>query len=247
MLTGPWRIETFEVIDSTNAYVVARAREGALEGLVVRADSQLAGKGRLDRIWQDQPGSAMLTSILLRPAVDERHLQLVVAAVALSVREAVGHATGVLPDLKWPNDLQIDGKKVGGILAELVTTSSGPAVIIGIGVNCSDHPSDVLTATDLLRATHVAVTPAELLDATLEALAQRRPLLDTPSGLTVVRSEYVSTLDTIGRRVVVQRPDGDVHADAIDIDETGALVIDVAGVRSVVHVGDIVHLRLEGA
>ena len=62
-----------------------------------------------------------------------------------------------------------------------------------------------------------------------------------------MRSEYVSTLDTIGRRVVVQRPDGDVHADAIDIDETGALVIDVAGVRSVVHVGDIVHLRLEGA
>ena len=100
-----WRIEHFDVIDSTNTWVGERALEGAPEGLVAVADFQSAGRGRLDRRWESPPSASLLCSILLRPDVAPDQLQLVVACVALAARAALVRLCGVRPALKWPNDL----------------------------------------------------------------------------------------------------------------------------------------------
>jgi BirA family transcriptional regulator, biotin operon repressor / biotin---[acetyl-CoA-carboxylase] ligase len=95
-----WRIERFDVIDSTNTWVAARAVEGAPEGLVATADFQSAGRGRMDRRWESPPGASLLCSILLRPDVGPDQLQLVVAGVALAARAALVRMCGVRPALK---------------------------------------------------------------------------------------------------------------------------------------------------
>ena len=115
-----WRVEHFEEINSTNTYVSVKAKEGASEGLVARADYQSAGRGRLDRTWEAPPRSALMCSILLSPPTSPDEMQLVVAAVALSARSALGALCSVYPQLKWPNDLIVDDKKIAGLLAEIV-------------------------------------------------------------------------------------------------------------------------------
>src|ERR1017187_5767868 len=123
-----WRVEHFRVIDSTNSWLAAQASGGASEGLVALADFQSAGRGRLDRSWQAPARSALLCSILLRPTLDADHLQLVIAAVALSARSTLVRLCGLRPDLKWPNDLVVGDQKLAGVLGEVVTTSEGLAM-----------------------------------------------------------------------------------------------------------------------
>jgi BirA family transcriptional regulator, biotin operon repressor / biotin---[acetyl-CoA-carboxylase] ligase len=115
-----WRVEHLSEIDSTNRWLVERAKEGADEGLVVYADFQSAGRGRLERPWEAPARSSLLCSILLRPELDVDHLQLVVAAVALAARAALVRLCGLRPDLKWPNDLVVGPKKLAGLLCEVV-------------------------------------------------------------------------------------------------------------------------------
>jgi BirA family biotin operon repressor/biotin-[acetyl-CoA-carboxylase] ligase len=244
VLSENWRIEAVETIDSTNSAVAERARAGEAEGLVLRTNFQLAGKGRAGRVWEAPAGSSLMFSVLLRPPVSATHLQLVVAAVALSVRSAVAERVGVVPALKWPNDLLIDDRKVAGVLAEIVTTPAGPAIVVGVGFNLTSHP-DLATATDLLEATGHTLDAVSLLEGTLVALADRRRLLDTAAGCALLREEYEAALDTLGRSVRLETPRGNVHGRAVAIDETGALVVERDGSREVFGVGDIIHLRRE--
>src|ERR1700691_3996377 len=120
-----WRVEHFEEIDSTNSYLKQRVVEGCAEGLVALADFQTAGRGRLDREWVSPPRSSLLCSIVLRPALDAEELQLVVAAVALATRQALERLSGLRAQLKWPNDLIVGSRKLGGLLAEIVVTPHG--------------------------------------------------------------------------------------------------------------------------
>ncbi len=245
MLSGPWRVETVEEIDSTNAWLANRAREGASEGLVLRANFQRQGRGRMARTWTAPPNSSLLCSILLRPAVADEQLQMVVWAVALAARAAVERCSGVAPALKWPNDLLIDGRKVAGILTELVATPAGPAIVAGIGVNCTAVDPAVTTATSIAQSSGRDVAPAMLLDALLEELASRRPLLDSPEGLAELRAEYRAHLGTLGQRVRVELADRVMHGVAVDVNETGELVVASDGRDHIVNVGDVIHLRPE--
>ena len=122
-------------IDSTNRYLTDEARAGAPTGLVVVADHQTAGRGRLGRTWVAPPGASLLVSLLLRPTVaaDRRHL--LVMAAGLAMAEAVEAETGVVAGLKWPNDLLVGERKLAGILAEV----AGDALVVGIGVNIEWH------------------------------------------------------------------------------------------------------------
>ena len=177
-----WRIEHFDVIDSTNTWVAQRAPEGAPEGLVAVADFQSAGRGRLDRRWESPAGASLLCSILLRPDVAPDQLQLVVASVALSARAALVRLSGVRPDLKWPNDLMVADAKLAGLLAEIVAVDERLAVVVGIGVNLThEGPADVVS-TSVRQASGVTITPPALLDIVLEELETRRALLDTVEG-----------------------------------------------------------------
>ena len=237
-----WRVEHFEEINSTNTYVSVKAKEGASEGLVARADYQSAGRGRLDRTWEAPPRSAIMCSILLSPPTSPDEMQLVVAAVALSARSALGALCSVYPQLKWPNDLIVDDKKIAGLLAEVVQSENGITIVAGIGINLTDSPEG-LPATNALKVSGVTITPEALLEKLLEELNIRRGLLDTEAGRQMLRAEYESVLETIGRSVIVEQSDAMFPALATGIDATGRLILNAAGEEKIISVGDVIHVR----
>jgi BirA family biotin operon repressor/biotin-[acetyl-CoA-carboxylase] ligase len=236
-----------EETGSTNADLVAAARDGAPTGTVLVADHQTAGRGRLGRTWQAPAGSALLCSILLRPAPDAV-VHGAVWAVALAARQAVIELAGVEPDLKWPNDLLSSGRKLAGVLAEGVAAPDDPsrlaAVVVGIGLNVGwdEPPPEIAAGTVTLEelAGH-AVDRDALLRALLGALA---PLLElwTAGGFQLHR-RYRSALTTLGQAVRVTTAGGDIEGDALDVTADGALVVRVGDDELVISAGDVVHLR----
>lgn len=225
----------FDRLDSTNTYALDAARAGAPEGLVVVADEQTAGRGRLGRRWESAPGASLLVSVLVRPDPDSA--QTVTMATALALADAVENVAGFRPGLKWPNDLVVGDRKLAGVLAE----SDGSAVVVGAGcnVNWGELPAELAgTATSCDLEAGRSVDREALLVCFLHALD------DQLDRLGQVAAEYRSRLETLGRRVRVERVDDEIQGEAIDLDADGALVI-VAddGRRLSVHVGDVVHLR----
>ncbi len=227
-----WLPET----DSTNRYVLEAARSGAAEGLVVVADRQHAGRGRLGRSWTAPPGASLLVSVLVRPdlAAEDRHLVVVAAAVAMA--DAVAATTGVTATLKWPNDLLVGDRKLAGILAE----AAGDAVVVGIGVNLDwpDIPAEldgIATACNLEGG-----RPASREDLLAGFLTRYEARLDD---LDETRRAYRSRLGTIGRRVRVERAHGNVIGTAVGIDDAGRLLVDMDAAIEVIAAGDVVHLR----
>ena len=125
-----------ETVDSTNRFAMGLAREGAPEGTVVLADRQTAGMGRLQRAWQSPPGCNLYLSVILRPPVAPPDASPITLLAGVAVAEAIASVcpAGVV-GIKWPNDVQIRGRKVCGILTEMATAGGSRAVIIGIGLN----------------------------------------------------------------------------------------------------------------
>jgi BirA family biotin operon repressor/biotin-[acetyl-CoA-carboxylase] ligase len=197
---------------------------GLPEGAVATTDHQTAGRGRLGRTWEEAPGTAVLVSVLLRPPAGRRAPELsLVAAVATA--EAVEAATGLSAQIKWPNDVMLNRRKVAGILAEM----RGTDVVVGIGVNVNQTraqlPVDTRTAAASLRT----VTGTEHdRDALLETLLAR---LDDAyarwreGGLDAVYDDLGARDFLRGRRV---RHDGEV-ATAAMVDREGRLLLDLAG------------------
>ena len=238
-----WRVEHFDVLDSTNTWLATRAAEGAPEGLVAVADFQSAGRGRLDRRWESPAGASLLCSILLRADIAPDQLQLVVAAVALSARAALVRLSGVRPGLKWPNDLVIGDAKVAGLLAEIVTVDERLAVVVGIGVNLThEGPADVV-ATSVRAASGVTITPVALLDIMLEELEHRRGMLDSADGQVRLRDEYRRALVTVGQTVRVERAHDAIIGVAESVDDEGRLIVRGDAEAFVVSAGDVVHVR----
>jgi BirA family biotin operon repressor/biotin-[acetyl-CoA-carboxylase] ligase len=238
-----WRIEHFDVIDSTNTWLADRALEGAPEGLVAVADFQSAGRGRLDRRWESPPGASLLCSILLRPDVAPDQLQLVVACVALAARAALVRLSGVRPALKWPNDLIVGDAKIAGLLAEIVAVDERLAVVVGIGVNLTHEGPANVVSTSVLVESGVTITPPALLDILLDELETRRVLLDSSGGQSTLREEYQRALITLGQLVRVERTNDVLVGLATSVDEFGQLIVVVDGHDVAVTVGDVVHVR----
>lgn len=237
-----WRVEHLVTVDSTNTWLAQRALTGAPEGSVVLTDFQSAGRGRLGRQWVAPPGSALLCSILLRPELGADQLQLAVAAVALAARAALVRLSGCRAQLKWPNDLVVDGAKLAGLLAEVVTTPEGLAMVIGIGVNLNESPEGV-DATSIRACTGVRIVPRGLLDILLEELEGRRAQLDSDEGRADLHQEYEAALATLGQDVRIIRADDEIQGVARGVDASGRLLVDVDGTVLTFATGDVVHVR----
>ena len=121
-----WRVETIDEASSTNDLLSARARKGEAEGLVIQAISQTKGRGRRGRSWFSPPGSGLYFSALFRPHGETGISPVMTLLLGVAVAEGLREATGLRIGLKWPNDLRVDGKKIGGILCEY-TSSTEPA------------------------------------------------------------------------------------------------------------------------
>ena len=251
-------IRWFDSIDSTNRYLLDEARAGAPHGVVAVADHQTAGRGRLGRSWEAPPGSNLLVSILLRVDLPAEDRHLASAAVALAAASAITAETGVAPGIKWPNDLlAADGRKLAGVLAEADLAGppehGSPPIVVGIGINVGWPLSDddlpdglVGEATSLEQEAGRAVDRSALLFRLLEDLGPRLTGLGSSEGRAKVASDLRGTCVTLGRRVRVQLPDGQIEGTATDLTDEGHLVVATDDGSKTVVAGDVVHVRAAG-
>ena len=218
-----WRIARVAETGSTNADLLAAALAGEEPGIVLVADHQTAGRGRLDRRWEAPAGTSLLVSILLRPLPGGGRLHRLTQAVGLAALDACETVAGVRPVLSWPNDVYVADRKLAGILAEAArraTTIIG--VVVGMGMNVNwpeDLPPEL--AGRLVSLNHVAgheVDRDALLDALLASLAACR--------WDELAARYRANLATIGRRVDVTAGERHFTARAVDVTPEGELVVE---------------------
>jgi BirA family biotin operon repressor/biotin-[acetyl-CoA-carboxylase] ligase len=233
-------------LGSTNTSALELARSGSAEGALVITDHQTAGRGRAGRAWEPLPGQQLTFSLLLRPPFAPHWL---VMASALAVAEAVEAVTGMRPQIKWPNDVLLEGRKVCGILIE---SGTGYAVL-GIGVNVNgtlaDHPVLAARAATLAQATGHVISRETLaaeivqgLDATYAALCEPGEL--GRAAQRELRAAWRERLDTLGRRVVIHQGGQAEQAEqagvAEDVTADGALLLrDDAGALRTITWGDV--------
>jgi BirA family biotin operon repressor/biotin-[acetyl-CoA-carboxylase] ligase len=246
---GP--VEIVDSIGSTNHEVARRARAGAAAGLVLVAEHQTAGRGRLDRTWEAAPGSSLLVSVLLRPRLrpEQAHLVSVAAGVAAAVACAdVGARVG----LKWPNDvvevwehqqgdaLGTSPRKVAGILCELLLEGGAVAgVVVGMGLNLLEGPHIPSTGTSLEALTGAPIDRSTVLERWLAALEAATGDLD-PASLV---ADYRRRCTTLGQLVRVDARAGVLEGRAVDVTADGHLVVLSGGGRTTVSEGDVTHVR----
>lgn len=199
------------VTGSTNTDALTAARSGAAHGSVFFADEQTAGRGRGDHRWHSQAGEGLYVSVVMRPSLSPLLLPMIPLVAGLAAAEAVQTVGEIAIDLRWPNDLLIGARKVGGILVESKTEAAGLAfVVIGIGINVHQRefdPAHSTPATSLDIAAGRRVSRQALLVALLESLEREMVFLskaETANGI-LARVEQASTW-LKGRRVTVHGP-----------------------------------------
>ena len=254
---GLWReIEVVPSTGSTNADLLARALRGEPEGVVLAAEVQTAGRGRMGRTWVSPPYAALTFSLLLNPAVPPARRGWLPLLTGVAVAAAVTEVTGIRTGLKWPNDVLAGNVLAGeGKLAGILAEAAGDAVVVGIGLNVSTEPAELprplpgaLPATSLRAAGAQAPDREELLLAILAGFERwYRPWRQASgdpdrSGL---REEYVRWSATIGRTIRAELPGGQaLSGSAAGVDPDGRLLVRVSsGAEVAVAAGDVVHLR----
>jgi biotin-[acetyl-CoA-carboxylase] ligase BirA-like protein len=247
---GLWReIRVIEETGSTNTDLADLARGGAAPGLVLVAEAQTSGRGRMGRVWTAPPRSGLAFSVLLPPEDSVTRLGWLplVAGVAVvsalrGFTEVEGAERGRMADavLKWPNDVLIGERKLAGILAQRVDAG----VIIGIGLNVSLRTDELPVPTATSLAIEDAPTDRDpLLRAILRELAARHEEF-AAGGEAAMRETYRALCATLGRQVRVELPDGSVIAgEATDIEEAGRLVVRGPDGEHLLNAGDVVHVR----
>lgn len=226
-------------IASTNTEAMALARQGAAEGTLVTTDEQTAGRGRLGRVWQSLPNEQLALSIILHPPFPPHFL---VMASALAVTEAIEATTGLRPDIKWPNDVLIAGRKVCGILIE---TSEQNAVLgIGLNVNGSlaGDPELAARATTLADALGHPIAREPLFIELVQRLDGLYAALKMggEQAQRQLREAWRGRLATLGKRVTIQQVGRAITGVARDVDETGALIVEMDdGGRETINWGDV--------
>ena len=241
-----WRsLEVRDRVGSTNAELAAAAAADAPEGQVLVAEHQDAGRGRLDRTWTSPPRAGLTVSLLVRPDVPAARRAWLSLLTGVALAEAVGETTGVRASLKWPNDLLApDGGKLAGILAE----TTGPAVVVGVGLNVTTTAAELPgTGTSLVLQTGGPVDRGAVLLGFLRAFERRYlpwvAALGDPVASGLAR-DYLAWCSTVGTAVTVTLPDGstlDGAAESVDWD--GRLVVRTAGGVVELASGDVRHVR----
>jgi BirA family transcriptional regulator, biotin operon repressor / biotin---[acetyl-CoA-carboxylase] ligase len=256
------RIELFDCLPSTNREAVQLAQAEVEHGTVIVADSQTAGRGRLSRSWFSPAGANLYCSVVLRTARPPERLTEWLSWLplisALAAAEAIEQVSSIHVSVKWPNDLLISERKVGGILCESGTgTRSGPFQIIGIGVNVNldrnDWPADLrASATSIWDERKIVVDRNRLLAQLLHELEQ---CLDELAihGTSRLALAYHQRCTTIGHRVQATLANGEVLVGLAEgVGQDGSLRVQPqaaqlgSGTPEIIHlrVADIIHIRI---
>jgi BirA family biotin operon repressor/biotin-[acetyl-CoA-carboxylase] ligase len=232
-----WRVQVLPEAGSTNAVVAERARDGEPAGLVVVAEAQTAGRGRLDRSWTSPPRAGLTFSVLLRPDLPPEQWPWLPLWAGLAVADAVRERAEVQAELKWPNDVLVGGRKLCGVLAEVPAPG---ALVVGIGLNVTTTAEELPHA----QATSLRLEGARTADRDTLLRAVLRTLTRVLADADGARAAYRERCGTVGRRVRVELPAGRaVEGLAEAVDDDGRLVVDGVPYGA----GDVVHLRPTGA
>ncbi len=228
---------------STNDVARDLAQRGALDGTLVIADEQSAGRGRRGRVWLAPPDSSLLCSLILRPVLAPVHAPRLTMLAAVAARQAI-RSLGLGAVIKWPNDILINSRKVAGILTETEIRGDTLAfAIVGIGVNVNIPAAGLAElsplATSLLAEAGHAIEREQLLRLLLAEMDVRYRAMVGDEGEAVFQ-EWRANLDTVGREVTVKSGDETIGGVAEDVDADGALLVRrPEGVLVAVTFGDV--------
>lgn len=245
-LTNP--VRAFASVDSTNDVALSLARDAAPEGTIVVAERQTGGKGRRGRKWHSPEGLGLWFSFVLRPDIEARWSACLSLVAAASVSSALRIGCGINASVKWPNDVVAGSRKICGILTE--GEFAGDAVdfvVIGVGLNVlhqlGDFPEDLRdTATSVLIESGRRFRRARLLADIMVAFRARYTIL-LGEGFGPIREELLGLSPLVGRFTRVATGRGEIEGTAVDIDETGALILrtESGQLRSII-AGDVVRV-----
>lgn len=220
-------IHRYELLSSTNDFAARMAEDGAPEGTVVIADQQVAGRGRHGRHWSSPEGEGLYLSVILRPDLPFDQLWQIGFVAAAAAAQAIREVSGLTPQIKWPNDVLLNGRKVCGILVEARTEGALRPVIVGIGINVNSDrlpPEIADKATSIMRETGNPASVREVETALLEQLdaLYSRYMAD---GFDPIFQIWQAFDCTPGRRVSVITSDAVIDGTAVEVDSNGDLIV----------------------
>lgn len=218
----------YETTDSTNLRIRQAGDEGAPHGTLAVADRQTAGRGRRGRTWESPAGSSIYMSVLLRPDIAPNKASMLTLVMALSVAEGIQQCIPII-QIKWPNDIIVNGKKLVGILTEMsaqVDYINHVTVGVGINVNMTAFPEEIAdTATSLCLECGHAVKRAPLIAAVMERLEENYEIFLETEDLSGLMERYSALLVNRDRDVRIIGEKETYQAHAIGIDRTGELIV----------------------
>jgi len=239
------QLEVVQQTKSTNEDMRRLAKVNAPSGSVLIAEEQTAGRGRLGRTWTAPARSSLTMSVLLRPQAPlATPLGWIPLLAALAVDDALRRAELGGTGVKWPNDVMVNERKIAGILSERVDHDGSLAVVVGMGINvgmrASELPTPEATSLDVLGQ---PLDREVLLKSVLRCLATRYEQFGNGEG-DALRHTYLERSTTVGQQVRVELPDGEaIRGVAVDVDESGALLVDEGSGVRVVAAADVSHVR----
>ena len=244
LLPAAYRCSTLDTVDSTNAELLRRAAAGEAAGLIVRAGSQTAGRGRLGRAWQSPAGNlyfSLMIDVGAAPAVAAQLSLVIGIAVADSINSVLGGADRAV--LKWTNDVLIGGKKIAGMLLETAgpgAAGEGLRLIIGVGVNILTFPPDVRLAATSLRDAGADLDDAGRLMRIIVGQFETWRGIWMAHGFAPIRTAWLERAANIGAAITVSRGDNVLAGRFVGLDAEGALRLeDDKGHPHVIKAGDV--------
>jgi len=237
----------FDTIESTNTEALNQAKKGATEGLCIVADRQTSGRGRHGRVWVSEKNAGLYFSLVLRPLIEMRFLPLITLMSAVAVFETLKDF-GLDPDIKWVNDIHIDGRKICGILAETTESAKGLAVVVGIGINLksSNFPPEISEIATSIEAELGKICDMEkILEKLTHFLQIYYEVLLSENGAEKIRSEWIARSSyAFGKSVKVSLENETIFGTTRGIEENGALRVETeTGEIRIINAGDVENLR----
>lgn len=238
----------FESLPSTNLEAARYAAEGAPEGLCIVAAEQTAGRGRLERQWTSPKNAGLYFSVILRPQFAQSRWSILTLLAAVAVHDALTHVFDVRADIKWPNDVLVNDKKICGILAETAETPKGRAIVLGIGINLRTNAFPAALkklATSVETETGREACPDDIIAPLVGSLATYYAMVHQPDGAEKIVREWArrSSFAT-GKKVRVANGEEIIEGVTRGLESDGALMIETdSGEFKTVRTGDVTQLR----
>lgn len=240
------KVYYFDSIDSTQNYATSIAKDENEFGTVILAETQTLGKGRLGRQWISPKGGIWL-SVILRPNFDVYKITLIPFAVAVALHDAIQKTLNLKTELKWPNDLTLDGKKVAGIIIDASIESTRiESVVIGLGINFRVNPKEIESkikqkgnfygVNTLVKKDKVK--PATLVKTFLEELEKILTELENNKTQLIIK-QWTKNSSTIGKQITVTSTDSKTSGKAVGLDRDGSLMVKQGSKVTRITSGDI--------